>query len=517
MAREIRGWNIGQVVTANQMTLNTANILEEAGAVGEANLPCIYNGLTLQSQTGSGNSIVTFNPGECRCRDLPTSVYTYLPSNAYGTSYPCFIDISTLDVNNVITLVTSPTSGYIVATFSIAPTSSSATNYVITGSLLQIATGAYNPAIHVRLCAYTYALSTFTLDFTPGTSRDTDFTGIGGIQYNYQDNSLRINSPASQSGTSIILSQPTNVFGALTISGNGIIQNANKMQFDNSVGSFYTSLQAGSNVSNYPAILPIVDATNPSQFLTSSSNQWSFSNILGNVAANDSNVVFTNASNRIQICTPTSSRTYTMPSGNILAGDFWSFTNTSSTIGITLQSSGSNTITTVPPLSTVQIVSLVSTPTTAGNWGLINVSTTAVKSNTLGVAPSSGYVGEEMVSSIVSPVNVTSNNTFQDITTLTLPSGNWDMSLFTSYILNGATCTAVGSGIGTVSGNNNTGMNTGINYSTAVPPTVNFNSAITILPTRVSITTSTTYYAKAYSLFSAGNPQFQSKFRAIRI
>src|SRR5271165_2327991 len=205
--REIRGWQIGEVVTASDMTLDSANIYEQTGSNGEANLPCIYNGLTLQSQAGTGNSIVTFNPGVARCQDLPTSVYTYLPPNAYGTSYPCFIDISVLDSNTVITLTTSPTPGYIVATFSISPLTSGATDYVITGSLAQIAIGSYNPAIHVRLCQYTYTGSTFVLDFTPGTHRDTDHTGLGGIEWNYQNSSLELNTPSSQSGTSIVSKQ----------------------------------------------------------------------------------------------------------------------------------------------------------------------------------------------------------------------------------------------------------------------------------------------------------------------
>jgi hypothetical protein len=198
--REIRGWDIGQVVTANEMTLDTANILEEIGSNGRANLPCIYNGLSLESQSGAGGSIVTFKNGVCRCQDLPTSIYTYLPPNDYGNSFPCPIDISAQDSNRVITLSTGITSGYIVATFSITPNTPGAVEYVITGSLLQIATASYNPAIHVKLCAFTYSAPNFTLDFTPGTNRDTDLTGAGGVQWDYQNNRVVVSTPASQSG-----------------------------------------------------------------------------------------------------------------------------------------------------------------------------------------------------------------------------------------------------------------------------------------------------------------------------
>lgn len=375
MAREIRGWQIGEVVTANYMTLNSANMYEQTGSNGEANLPCIYNGLTLQSQSGTGNSIVTFNPGVARCQDLPTSTYTYLPSNAYGTSYPCFIDISLLDSNTVITLTTSPTSGYIVATFNISPTTAAAVDYVITGSLLQIATGSYNPAIHVRLCAYNYTGSTFNLDFTPGTSRDTDQTGLGGVQWNYQNSSLVLNTPASQTGSSIVVKQPLTSSGTTTLQSTTVLQGANALQFYNSGNTHYTSLQAGTVTSNIGFILPIADAVSTNQFITSNlAGQLSFAtpastSTAANIAANDSNVTFTSSSNPYQVCTPTAPRTYTMPA-ILTAGVPWTFYNQATITAnyITLQTSGSNAICIVPPNGYATIVPLTSTPTTAANW-----------------------------------------------------------------------------------------------------------------------------------------------------
>lgn len=372
--REIRGWQIGEVVTASDMTLDSANMYEQTGANGEANLPCIYNGLTLQSQSGTGNSIVTFNPGVCRCQDLPTSTYTYLPPNSYGTSYPCFIDISLADSNTVITLVTSPTTGYIVATFAISPNTPDSTDYGITGSLLQIATGSYNPAIHVRLCAYTYAVSTFTLDFTPGVSRDTDHTGLGGIQWNYQNSSLELNTPASQSGTSIVAKQNFTAQQNMTVQGTEIIQSGNPLQFYNTGNTFYSGFKAGSLSSSTTWTLPIVDGTPGQALITNGSTALSFgsASIVANIAANDSNVVFTSASNPYQVCTPTAARTYTMPSV-FTAGTPWTFYN-QSTVGaniITLQTSGANIIDYVLPVGNITLIPLTSTPTTAADWLVI--------------------------------------------------------------------------------------------------------------------------------------------------
>lgn len=371
--REIRGWQIGEVVTANYMTLDTANVLEEIGSNGEANLPCIYNGLTLQSQSGSGNSIVTFNPGVCRCQNLPVSTYTYLPTNAYGTSYPCFIDISTLDTNTVITLTTSPSPGYIVATFSINPVTSGSVDYVITGSLLQIATGSYNPQIHVRLCSYTYTGSTFVLNFTPKTSRDTDLTGVGGVQWNYQNNSLELNIPASQSGSSIVAKQNFTAASNLIIQGTGVIQSGDALQFYNPANTHFTSLKGGISTSNTSLILPLTDGSSGQALTTDGSGNLSFTSVttIGNIAANDSNVIFTSSSATYQICNPTAARTYTMPS-ILIAGVPWVFYNhaTSSMNYITLQTSGSNPICIVPPLGYVVIVPTSATPTTASNWFL---------------------------------------------------------------------------------------------------------------------------------------------------
>lgn len=91
---------------------------------------------------------------------------------------------------------------------------------------------------------------------------------------------------------------------------------------------------------------------------------------VGNVTANDSNVVFTSSSSRLQICNPTATRTYTLPTTGILAGDKWTFYNqaTSSANYITIQSSGANTIAILPPLGVVTFYSAVATPTSAANW-----------------------------------------------------------------------------------------------------------------------------------------------------
>lgn len=370
--REIRGWQIGQVVTAAEMTDNTANLEMTLADQSNDQLPCIYNGLTLQSQSGSGNSIVTFNPGVARCQNLPLSVYTYLPTNPYGTSYPCFIDISVLDTNNTITLATTPTSGFVVATFSISPNTSGQINYLITGSLLQIATGDYDPAQHVKLCAYTYSGS-FSLDFTPGTNRDFDWIGPTGLQWNYQNSSLNLNTPPGLSGTAFnVASGITTTFnGPTNLNGATALGSGAALRFYDPANTNYSALEAGALSTNTTWKLPLTDGAANSYMATDGSGNLSFSTPgVGNIAANDSNVVFTASSNPVQYCLPTAARTYTMPASGISAGVSWTIYNRATTdgLGITLQTSGSNTITIVPPNGFVTLTPLTTTPTTAASW-----------------------------------------------------------------------------------------------------------------------------------------------------
>ena len=95
--------------------------------------------------------------------------------------------------------------------------------------------------------------------------------------------------------------------------------------------------------------------------------------VVGTIAANDSNVTFTDADKRIQICTPTAARTYTLPTTSIKAGEVWEFFNqaTTSTYVITVQSSGANTIDYVMPAGYLKLIALQDTPTTAAHWKVL--------------------------------------------------------------------------------------------------------------------------------------------------
>jgi len=87
----------------------------------------------------------------------------------------------------------------------------------------------------------------------------------------------------------------------------------------------------------------------------------------GTVAANDSNVTFDNTYARLQICTPTAARTYTLPTTSIVAGEEWTFVNTSQYL-ITVNASGGTTEGYVYPYSTTRFIATQATPTTNSHW-----------------------------------------------------------------------------------------------------------------------------------------------------
>lgn len=118
-----------------------------------------------------------------------------------------------------------------------------------------------------------------------------------------------------------------------------------------SIGNLYTSL-INNNLNN--AITNITD--------------WKpILSPIANVAPNDSNVVFTASDNRTQFCTPTASRTYTMPTTSISKGDVWTFYNQSLYFCL-VNASDSSQITFIPPNGKLVLVSNIATPISNSNW-----------------------------------------------------------------------------------------------------------------------------------------------------
>lgn len=139
---------------------------------------------------------------------------------------------------------------------------------------------------------------------------------------------------------------------------------------------------------------------------------------------------------------------------------------------------------------------------------------------TNGAAPS-GYVGEEVAAIQSTYTNYTTTATYQNITSITLTAGDWDLDTFFTYSSNSATITAAANAIFVVSTTtaSASGATEGLNISyvpqAALLGTSKFSDAIPSY--RVSITGSTTYYLNSQATFTLGNPQFVGGIRARRI
>lgn len=129
-----------------------------------------------------------------------------------------------------------------------------------------------------------------------------------------------------------------------------------------------------------------------------------------------------------------------------------------------------------------------------------------------------GYVGEYMVSSQPVPQNAYTSNTYGDAGSITLSPGDWDITLILNAIRSGATWTRNKTGIGTVSGNDSTGIipgdnETDVDFGVAVPEGITSN----IPCWRASIATQTTYYGKIRTSYTAGTPVYVYRLSARRI
>lgn len=181
---------------------------------------------------------------------------------------------------------------------------------------------------------------------------------------NFSDNTkqFRFDVSAIPTGTTRILSVPDSGGNTSFVTAAATQTLTNK--------TLTSPVIAAINTGSVTFTLPAADGAGGQVLQTNGSAVLSFAPAglsFAAVAANDSNVVFTNSSSRYQVCNPTAARTYTMPTTSILAGDVWEFKNQSSNF-ITIQSSGSNTIDYVVGKGSLKLVALVNTPTTAANW-----------------------------------------------------------------------------------------------------------------------------------------------------
>lgn len=136
-------------------------------------------------------------------------------------------------------------------------------------------------------------------------------------------------------------------------------------------------------------------------------------------------------------------------------------------------------------------------------------------------AAAAGNIGQELNSSVSTYTNYSTTATYQNIASVTLTAGDWDVSAFFTYSSNSATITAAANAIFVISTTtaSGAGATEGVNLAyvpqAALLGTSLFSEAIS--PYRVSLSGTTTYYLNSQATFTLGNPQFVGSIRARRI
>lgn len=140
---------------------------------------------------------------------------------------------------------------------------------------------------------------------------------------------------------------------------------------------------------------------------------------------------------------------------------------------------------------------------------------------TNGSFPNAGYIGEVITSSIPVGSSVTlSNNTYADVTSISVTSGYWLLTGSIAFYGNGGSVvgTSFAGFFGTATGNSNTGIDASKNLTQDINAPTSTTDIINSLPPYIiNITSTTTYYLKAYSLFSVGTLKVYGSITARRI
>jgi hypothetical protein len=131
-----------------------------------------------------------------------------------------------------------------------------------------------------------------------------------------------------------------------------------------------------------------------------------------------------------------------------------------------------------------------------------------------------GNIGEEINATVSTYTNYTTTATYQNVTSITLTAGDWDITAQGTLSSNGATITAANDAIFVISTTtaSASGATEGKNIS-YIPQAAllgTSHESTSIVPFRVSLSGTTTYYLNTQASFTVGNPQFTGTIRARR-
>jgi hypothetical protein len=130
-----------------------------------------------------------------------------------------------------------------------------------------------------------------------------------------------------------------------------------------------------------------------------------------------------------------------------------------------------------------------------------------------------GNVGQYVSSVVSSLTSGAASGVWNDMTSISLTAGDWDITGYGSWHANSATgITRCALGISTTSGNNSSGLTQGNNmFDTPTAPNGSADLSMAIPVYRVRVSSTTTYYLKNTMTYSAGTPQYQGRISARRV
>jgi hypothetical protein len=132
-----------------------------------------------------------------------------------------------------------------------------------------------------------------------------------------------------------------------------------------------------------------------------------------------------------------------------------------------------------------------------------------------------GNIGEEFNSTVSTYTNYTTTATYQNIASITLTAGDWDITAQGTLSSNGATITAASDAIFVISTTTASASGATEGKNIAYVPQAALlgtsHESISVAPYRVSLSGSTTYYFNTQATFTLGNPQFTGTIRARRV
>lgn len=146
---------------------------------------------------------------------------------------------------------------------------------------------------------------------------------------------------------------------------------------------------------------------------------------------------------------------------------------------------------------------------------LTNASGVAVRGTNTNDSPTAGYVGE-VISSGVAGVSFPSSGSYGDLTSISVTAGDWMITGMMTATRNGATVPSVTIGISTTSGNSATGL-TPSTRGDNTGPTATYDTSIAIVPLRISLSGTTTYYLKFAASYTVATPFAGGRITAWRI